>query len=575
MLLGLLRQFLPKRKAPAAPLDTSIQAPPENSLDAAITLANAGRLQEAIGVYQKILATEPELFLARYGLAALQAATGDFAPAHATARILSQQMPNMPEVWNVRALAARGLGLLDDALASAQRSTALRRDAAMVSYTGVLLFQLGQVAQAVALFERALSMNAEDDGTHSNRLFALTCLPGMSRDDCIAEHLQWGKEAESRTALLGLPHQGTRQPERRLRIGYVSADLRQHPVAALLEPVLQKHNPLQVEVFCYDCNGGEGDAVTQRLRQLVSHWVDCSRLDNPKMALRIHADAIDILVDLSGHTAGNRLPVFAMRPAPVQVSWFGYMNTTGLSRIDWRFCDHTLCPPGAEVFYSEKLYYLPCTVVWAPTAGSPEPGELPALHNGHITFGSFNGWSKVSDAVIACWCTILLQTPNAKLRILANGGDIAVYRQAIEKRFAACGVAAERLLISGTVPILEFLELVRQTDIALDPFPYNGGTTSFQTLWMGVPIVNLVTPGELGKAGLAILSNVGLADLCANSEADYVEKAVALAYDVQRLSHLRQTLRGTQAQTAVMDAANVVSSVESGYRAMWRNYLEQ
>ena len=577
MLLSFLRQIFQKNRTKTRHIPQFLEVPAQalSPIDAAITLANAGRMDDAITAYQCILKAEPELFLAQYGLAVLQASKGNFAQAHTTACLLTSRMPNMPEVWTLRATAAQGLELLNDALTSAYRSIALRSDASLVSYIGVLLFRLGEVAKSVAMFERALAMNPLDDATHSNRLFALTCLPGMSRELCIQAHFQWAEEAEKRIATLGLPYQGSHLPNRRLRIGYVSADLRNHPVAAFLEPVLQHHNPEQVEVFCYDCQGGDGDAVTRRLRLLAHHWIDCSRFDNSVMALRIQQDAIDILVDLSGHTAGNRLPVFAMKPAPVQVSWFGYMNTTGLSRMDWRFCDSTLCPPGAEVFYSEKLFRLPVTVVWAPVVDSPEPGALPALRNGYITFGSFNSWSKVSNAAIACWAKILLQTPQSKLRILANGADITVYCQAIEKRFAVYGISKDRLQISGTVPILEFLEIVKQADIALDPFPYNGGTTSFYTLWMGVPIVNLVTPGELGKAGLAILNNVGLGDLCTDSEAAYVDTAVALAHDLQRLAGLRSTLRLTQAHTTVMDAAKVVASVEDAYRAMWHNYLQQ
>lgn len=574
MLLGLLRKIFEKKLAPALSAAHAANAQ-LSPLDEAITLANAGRLDDAIAAYKEILKTEPETFLVQYGLAVLQVSKGDFAPAYATSRLLSTQMPHMPEVWTLRATASQGLGLLDDAMKSVYRSIALRSDASLVSYAGVLLFKLGDVAKSVEMFERAAAMNPNDEPTHSNRLFAMTCLPGMSREKCIQAHLQWGREAQERIALLGLPYQGSKVPERRLRVGYVSADLKNHPVATFLEPVLQHHRPEQVEIFCYDCLGGEGDATTQRLRLLADHWIDCSRLDNLAMAKRIHHDAIDILVDLSGHTAGNRLAVFAMKPAPVQVSWFGYMNTTGLTRMDWRFCDGTLCPPGAEVFYSEKLYYLPACVVWAPVAGAPEPGDLPAARNGFVTFGSFNNWSKVSNAAITCWAQILLQTPHSTMRILATGADIAVYRETIEKRFAACGVAKERLHISGTLPILEFLETVRQADIALDPFPYNGGSTSFYTLWMGVPIINLVTPGELGKAGLAILNNVGLGDLCTYSEDAYVAAAVALASNQPRLMELRSTLRITQAHTNVMDAVKVVANVEEAYQAMWHNYLQQ
>ncbi len=548
------------------------------ALQQAVKLAEAGRIDESIAAYEAILRREPESLMALHGLSLLLISKDRFTQAYAIARELTDQIAHVPEAWTLRALSARGLGLMDDALAAAQQSVRLRPDPAMVSCVGVLQFHLGKIAEAIETFDRAIAMSPEDDSIRSNRLFALTCLPGIARDHLVREHLEWGNQLEARYQSKQVqppaPFANSRDPDRRLRIGYVSADLRVHPVAALLEPILREHDRSVLEITCYDNHGGTEDAVTKRLRTLVDRWVKCARLNDQAMAAQIRNDEIDVLVDLSGHTAGNRLPVFALRPAPVQVSWFGYMSTTGLKSVDYRLADPNLCPAGSEANYAETIYRLPTAVAWAPEAGSPDPGPPPLRANGRVTFGSFNNWSKVSDDVIGVWARILMGCERSILRIIAAGGDTEVVRHAIEHRFLAHGIPGDRLSISGTTSLKGFLEIVKQADIALDPFPYNGGTTSFHCFWMGVPIVSLSSHEEIGRAGQGILSSVGLADLCASTRDDYVAIAIKLSQDTARLAGLRSILRESLSRTAVMNAANVTREVEKAYRAMWHNWLE-
>jgi predicted O-linked N-acetylglucosamine transferase (SPINDLY family) len=327
-------------------------------------------------------------------------------------------------------------------------------------------------------------------------------------------------------------------------------------------------------VVCYDNQDRQVDSYTLRLRAHADHWVRTVHLDDDALAERIRADRIDILVDLSGHTGGNRLPVFAMKPAPVTATWFGYMNTTGLSTMDYRISDAGLCPPGCERFYSEAIIRLPSAAAWSPAPDAPEPGPPPFARNGHIRFGSFNNWTKVSDHVLAVWARLLDRVPNARLVLIAGGGDTEAGRAAVLDRCAACGIDRWRVEVHGTRPLEGFLDLVASVDIALDPFPYNGGTTSLHTLWMGVPIVSMVASSEVGRVSGGLLAGVGLAKLCARDPKTYVERALALAMQRDRLAALRAQLRERMRDGSSMKGVEITANLEKAYKTMWHNRLK-
>lgn len=541
----------------------------------AMALSERGEKEQAITAYEQVLAEDPERPEALLGLAHQLLLSGRHERALALASEVLERTPGSDEAWMKRAFAAHGLGLMDEALHAAEQAITIKIELSYLSFAGVVLFQLGRVAAAVKQFDKALTLSPDDEPTHSNRLFALTLMPGFSRQQLLDAHFEWGNRVDARFAPFRLPHTNDRNRTRKLRIGYVSPDLRHHPVAALLEPILEKHDHATFEIYCYDCQPGAGDVVTQRLRRLTDVWVACGADDYPTLANRIRADKIDILVDLAGHTAWNRLPVFAMRPAPVQVSWFGYMSTTGLKSIDYRLADETICPPGAEGAYSEKIVRLPAVVAWAPAANSPDLVPPPLIKNGYVTLGSVNNWTKTTDAVIACWSRILLQSPQARLRIVASGGGTPQIVSEIRQRFYVYGVASEQLIISGPSSLSGFLHVLNEIDIVLDPFPYNGGTTSFHAFWMGVPIVSLRTDEEYGRAGFGILSSVGLSELFATTVERYVEIAIALMGDVEKLRILRAELRGRLAATNAMNAGFVTLGVEAAYNDMWHEYLDR
>ena len=321
-----------------------------------------GDLAQAVAGFERALAVAPGLAEALNGRAHLHRLAGEHEDAITLCDQILAGAPGDIDAWITRAFAARALGRLDDALVGFEHAVALEARSGLIACVGGILYQKGEVARALAEMDRAIACDPTADFIQSNRLFILSHHGGLTPADTALAHVDWGRAVEARMAPWRLAHTNDRDPDRRLKIGYVSADLRAHSVAFYLAPVLENHDRNRIEVHCYDNQAGPGDAFTQRLKAMSDRWVRIAALDEQAFAQLVRSDGIDILVDLSGHTAGNRLPAFAMKPAPVQVSWFGYMNTTGLTCIDYRLTDANLCPPGSEAHYTEALFRLPAVV---------------------------------------------------------------------------------------------------------------------------------------------------------------------------------------------------------------------
>ncbi|MFN0163416.1 MAG: tetratricopeptide repeat protein [Burkholderiales bacterium] len=534
-------------------------------------VAHIGRAEfaDAVMCFERALALEPDSIAALHGRAVLHQAAGEHAEAIDLCDAVLARAPGHIDSLCTRAFAKSALGRLTEALTDFERAVSVEARPGLIACVGGVLFQLGRFDAALAEIERSLAAEPEADHVHSNRLFMLNHMPGLSRRTIADEHLAWGRAVEQRVAATRQPHSNDRDPQRRLRVAYVSADLRLHSVAFFIAAVLENHDRSKVEIFCYDNQSGRGDAMTERLAANADHWIRVDRLDDAAFAARIRADAIDVLVDLSGHTGGNRLPVFAMRPAPVQASWFGYMNTTGLASIDYRITDAAFCPAEVQPLYAERLFRLPCMFNWAPARESPPCGESPRRANGHVRFGSFNNLTKVGDAAVAAWVRAVNGVPGSRLVVVAAGADEPARRAAVVDRFARAGLGAERLEVHANQPLAGFLDLVRSVDIAFDPFPYNGGTTTLHTMWMGVPVVSLACDEEIGRVSRAVLSTVDLADLCAADLDAYVAIAIRLARDPHRLESLRRDLRARMAGSPYLDARGLARELEFGYRTMW------
>lgn len=459
------------------------------------------------------------------------------------------------------ALAAKG----ELTAAAAAHREALRHDPRLASAhnnLGIVLKDQGEFVAARESYTAAVAADGDDPSFHSNLLMSLSYDPEIDGETLVAEHRRWANRHERPVPL---PKDIDWQPNRRLRIGYVSPDFWTHSVAYFIEPVLETHDEDRFEVFCY-ADVARPDDTTDRLRRSVAHWRDTVALDDGALFDRIRDDRIDILVDLSGHTGGNRLPVFGRRAAPVQMSWIGYPATTGLSQMDYRISDGWADPEGeTDGFHSERLLRLPKGFLcYRPPANAPIPTERPGRRP--ITFGSFNNLSKVTDGVIALWARLLTECPDTRLllksRQLADEG----IRDRILGLFQAEGVLPERLDLRTRVRnAAEHLALYGEVDVALDTFPYNGTTTTCEALWMGVPVIALAGPLHAGRVGVSLLSQIGQPGWVVDTPDAYVAKALAIAADPPRRSVLRDQIAGS----TLVDAKGFTQAFEAALTTVW------
>ena len=433
-----------------------------------------------------------------------------------------------------------------------------------------MLRKTGRLDEGLAEIERCLSLAPDSLQTWCDQLMFLLYAEGLTPRAVADAHRDVGRRIEE--AAGSRPRPPARSlAGRRLRVGYVSADFRQHAIIAFLSAVISTRDRTAVEIFCYSMVEQEDD-VTEALRRSVDGWTSIVGLDDETAARRVAADGIDVLVDLAGYSKGYRLGVFARRPAPVQGTWLGYPATTGLERIDFRISDAVADPPGvADALHSETVARIdPIFLCFAPPADADPVSPPPLSRLGRVTFGSFNNVSKLTPGVVESWTRILDSVPDSTLLLKSSGDTDEPARRRILKLFGACGVGADRVRFFGrTATLADHYRRYSEIDIALDPFPYNGTTTTSEALWMGVPVIALL--GEEGhhvaRVSASILSAVGLPDLVATSRDDYVARAAALARDPARLAALREGMRARMAASPFMDAPGFARKLDSLYRA--------
>jgi predicted O-linked N-acetylglucosamine transferase (SPINDLY family) len=528
-----------------------------------------GNLEAAFALVHRAVALRPDAPTCRNNLGQVLTRLGRDEEAARSYEAAIELDPGYAEAHNNLGLVRARLDRLADAEALYRKAIELDPEYAEPhTNLGNVLKDRGELDAALACYRHAIALRPDSSVLHSNLLLTLHYHPDYSPADLEREHRAWADRHVKPLAAARRPHMNTKDPNRRLRIGYVSADFREHPVARFMLPLLREHDQRQVEVFAYS-DVPMADAVTQALQQHVDQWRDVTGLGDEQLAASIRTDGIDILVDLAAHSGRNRLLTFARKPAPLQLTYLAYCSTTGVDAIDYRVTDGFLDPRGEPEHYTEASIRLPhCYWCYsAPPVGRPSSER----HAGPPTFGCLNNFAKVTDTTLQLWTRLLRRVPEARLLLYARADS---HRGRLRRALREAGVDESRLAFVGYQSLPDYLETYAEIDVALDPYPYGGGTTTCDALWMGVPVVTLVGRTAVSRAGSTLLSNIGLERLVARSEQQYLDLAAALLRDQRGLMELRGGLRQRIESSPVMDAPRFARDFEAALRTAWRVWCE-
>jgi predicted O-linked N-acetylglucosamine transferase (SPINDLY family) len=544
---------------------------PEWQLELAGALAKAGRLSEALEVYRVKLAAGVPDARAYFDLGNALQKQRRFKEAEEAFERAALLDPQSAGVHVNVAMARRDQERPVDAEPPARKAVELAPEMPQGWFAlGSVLAKQARHAEAVEYYRKAIALMPDYDAAWSGLLFSMNYSERWTPREVYDVHLEWGKRFPA--VPRGAVEASHRRTGHRLRVGYLSPDYWQHPVAHFIEPVLQHHDRKRFEVFCYH-SGTRQDEVTARLKKRPEHWEVLGEISDDDLERKLRADRLDILVELSGHTNGSRLSVLARRVAPIQVTYLGYPNTTGLAAIDYRITDARADPPGeSDELHVEKLVRLPKSFLcYAPPQTGDNRGIAPFRRNGHVTFGSFNNFAKISPTSIRLWASILTGVAGSKLFIKTHGLQDPGLRALLIERFEGAGVAAERILIAAPIAShREHMDTYNEVDIALDTFPYHGTTTTLDALWMGVPVITLAGDRHASRVGVSILSTLGLTEYVARVPDQYVALAVDLAGDAEKLDRYRRSLRERLASSPLTDGRDFTEKLEHAYLEMWK-----
>lgn len=582
--------------------------------DNAIVWSNLGtllfdrrRFDEAVNAHQRAVALNPLHAEARNNLGLALQALGDLTGAAASFREAIALNPQLAGAHLNLGIVLNECGETDSAIQAMEQSilvdpttagpftnlggTLLRqgrlteaiarlRQAVAVdpSYTdawsnlGNALLPSGEFEEALAHHRRAIELAPESPSRLSNWMLAQQYCPGITAETLAREHAEWDQR-------LGIkeipPHVNLRDPAKTLRVGFVSADFGRHPIGFFTLKLLENHDPRVFTAVCYSC-GRRPDAITERLKAAADEWHAIRNTTHAELAERIRGDSIDILFDMAGHTAHNRLRSFGYKPAPLQVTWAGYVGTTGLAAMDYLLADRYQVPAGEDVHYRERVLRMPNDYIcYTPPEGAPDVAPLPASGSGFVTFGCFNNPAKINDPLLDAWAEILGELPGSRLFLKYSQMDDPIIRQRVAARLGKHGIDPSRLIFEPRSPHRELLAAYNRVDIALDTFPYSGGLTTCEALWMGVPVVTFPGATFAGRHSTSHLSNVGLTETIAADIPGYIATAVALANDLDRLAELRATLRRQMAASPLCDGPRFARDFETMLRGIWQAWCAE
>ena len=536
-------------------------------------LKEQGRLRDAINAHYAAISLNPCVAEAHTNLAVALLEDGWIEEAIKACKASIRCKQDFAGAHTNLGNALKEIGRIKEAIGAHHAAISLKPDfAEAYSNLGNALGDLGRIGQAVAAYQAAVNISPDFVSLYSNLILSMHYHPEIDDPAILAAALQFGARFKEDSAPGS--YSNVRAPNRRLRIGYVSGDFHRHPVGWFLWPVLSSHDPNEVEVFCYS-NSARSDDLTLKLRASAHHWRRIVGLSDHAAAAMIAEDKIDILVDLAGHASNNRLPMFALKPAPIQATWLGFWGTTGIKAVDYILTDNVTIPPGEEVNYTETILHLPGNrFCYGPPDYAPPVAPPPCLRNGHLTFGSFNNLTKVGAEVIELWSAVLRAVPGSRFLLKWRSlGDERI-RQQLVRAFLAQGIGPERLEMRPASTHEDMLAQYGDIDIALDPFPFSGGLTSCEALWMGVPVITWPGAKAPSRQTFGFLQALGLTQLVAQTPADYIKIAAALAADQASLTRLRNSLRPDMAASPLCDGEAFARKLEFTYRKIWHHWCE-
>lgn len=482
--------------------------------------------------------------------------------------------PKFAAAYNNLGMLKKEKGLLSEAKEHFEQAITLDPEYPhALNNLGLLLSEVGDPELGVKYCSRALEINPEYSDAHSNLLFMLLHIPEMDPQKIFLEHIKFSDQFERPYRSSWPKHQNNQDPNRSIKIGFVSADLRDHAVASFLLPLINYlYKSESFLIYAYS-NSNIYDHVSKEINDSIHVWLNVVGFTNKKLSDQIMKDEIDILIDLSGHTGGNRLPVFAMKPAPLQVSWMGYPGTTGLEAVDYYIATEKWLPH--DMFanhFTEKLLYLPPTIIFQPVSNSPDILELPALHNEYITFGSFNRFDKINRETVKLWCRVLKELPDSKMLIGNVVNELSLQRML--SWFEEDNISIDRLMFHRRMPLRDYLNLHNQVDICLDTFPYSGSTTVLNSIWMGIPTVTIHNESAAGRQSIAALRQFGLDAFIAKNKDDFVAAVLLLSSELNALSYLRHNLRGHFLRSTVDKTSKIGPSLEFALKSIWAKWCK-